>query len=489
MSTKTNTNNVIKLRKSPNSISVDINNSTAKDFKPRANDTYLRDKTLSGFYIKVRPNGKKTYCVQARPFGIKKNKSKTIGDCNVFSAKDARELATDYIQRIRTGKSLTPDLPEAEEISIESLVDRYVVVRELKERTIRDYKTELARHMPVLSRKNITDITIDDVEDWWIKKEKIKTTRKRVFAAARAITEYARVKYKLDHNVFMSFNKLIGQIKAPPPIERHIEINDMESWLASFVGIARPSEAFIDKTKLTKTPQYIENKNQYHYFNNPKHPIDYRSRITETQRDYLLFLLVTGKRSGEASWLEWSDIDDVNTGDGTKIKTITIHKEKTKNGKVDVIPMTMLTWHMLRYRFNHPNKHPKWVFPNKYGNNHITRTTKSNEKIIKSAGLAYDISPHDFRRTFANFLRHYGIAEEDVAIHLNHTRTNVTAGYTKASLEYKLDNLEKLERLMLDHIRGWMMHYWYDGDEGWLSDPSIEEEKKIYYHAPDYGKK
>tara|TARA_B100000902_G_scaffold310985_1_gene300741 strand:- start:523 stop:846 length:324 start_codon:yes stop_codon:yes gene_type:complete len=100
MSTKTNTNNVIKLRKNPNSISVDINNSTAKDFKPRANDTYLRDKTLSGFYIKVRPNGKKTYCVQARPFGIKKNKSKTIGDCNVFSAKDAREIATDFRSEI-----------------------------------------------------------------------------------------------------------------------------------------------------------------------------------------------------------------------------------------------------------------------------------------------------------------------------------------------------------------------------------------------------
>ena len=207
MITKTSTDNVIQLKKNPNSIFVDITNSTAKDFLPRANDTYIRDKKLSGFYIRVRPTGKSTYCVLARPFGVRKPKHKTIGDSNVFSAKAARELATDYIQRIRTGKALTSELPEAEEVSMESLVDRYVVVRELKARTIKDYKTELPRHMPVLSRMSIADITIDDVEDWWIKKSKIKPTRKRVFAYARAITEYARVKYKLEHNVFKSFNK------------------------------------------------------------------------------------------------------------------------------------------------------------------------------------------------------------------------------------------------------------------------------------------
>ena len=107
--TKKSTDNVIKLRKSPNSESVNITHTTWKDFLPRANDTYIRDKKLSGFYIRLRPNGKSSYCINARPFGARKPKHKAIGDCNVFSAKDARELATDYIQRIRTGKALTPE--------------------------------------------------------------------------------------------------------------------------------------------------------------------------------------------------------------------------------------------------------------------------------------------------------------------------------------------------------------------------------------------
>jgi integrase len=482
-------NNVVELRKIPNSIYADITNSTAKNFKPRANDTYIRDKKLSGFYIKVRPNGKQTYCVQARPFGIKKNKSKTIGDCNIFSAKDARALAIEYIQRIRTGKTLTPDLPETKEESIESLVNTYASVRELKARTIKDLKTELPRHMPVLSRMNLADITIDHVEKWWIEKAKIQATRKRVFSYARALTTYAQAKRVVPYNVFKSFNKVVGQIKAPDPIDRHIKVEDMPSWVASFVGLARPRESLRDKTKFTKTPQYIKTDDPFEYFNSEHQPIHYRSRITETQRDFILFLLVTGKRSGEASRLEWPDIDDVNSGDGEKLKTITIHKDETKNGKVDVIPMTMLTWHMLRYRYNHPNRHDKWVFPNKYGNNPISRVSKTNEKIIKSAHLSYGISPHDFRRTFATFLRSYGISEEDVAIHLNHTRTNVTAAYTRLSLEYKLNNLERLEQLILDHIRGWMMHYWYDGDEGWVSEPPEELKKKIYYHSHDYGPK
>lgn len=109
MVTKKSTDNVIKLRKSPSSESVNITHTNWKDFLPRANDTYIRDKKLSGFYIRLRPNGKSSYCINARPFGARKPKHKAIGDCNVFSAKDARELATDYIQRIRTGKALTPE--------------------------------------------------------------------------------------------------------------------------------------------------------------------------------------------------------------------------------------------------------------------------------------------------------------------------------------------------------------------------------------------
>ena len=77
MVTKIHTDNVIQLRKSPNSEYVNITHTTWKDFQPRANDTYIRDKKLSGFYIRLRPNGKSTYCVTARPFGTSKPKHKT----------------------------------------------------------------------------------------------------------------------------------------------------------------------------------------------------------------------------------------------------------------------------------------------------------------------------------------------------------------------------------------------------------------------------
>ena len=36
-----------------------------------------------------------------------------------------------------------------------------------------DYKTELPCHMSVLTRMNIENITIDDIENWWVAKDKI----------------------------------------------------------------------------------------------------------------------------------------------------------------------------------------------------------------------------------------------------------------------------------------------------------------------------
>ena len=71
MVTKKSTDNVIQLRKSSNFEQVNITHTTWKDLLPKANDTYIRDKKLSGFYIRLRTNWKSSYCINARPFGTR----------------------------------------------------------------------------------------------------------------------------------------------------------------------------------------------------------------------------------------------------------------------------------------------------------------------------------------------------------------------------------------------------------------------------------
>ena len=69
----TDEGNIIRLKKTTlHSVSILINKSTYQDYQPREKDLYLRDTELKGFYIRIRPNGNRTYNVGARLNGIGK---------------------------------------------------------------------------------------------------------------------------------------------------------------------------------------------------------------------------------------------------------------------------------------------------------------------------------------------------------------------------------------------------------------------------------
>ena len=193
--------------------------------------------------------------------------------------------------------------------------------------------------------------------------------------------------------------------------------------------------------------------------------------ISETTRDYVLFLLVTGKRKSEASNLKWKDID-------FDVKTITI--QKTKSGKIDILPMTNLLWHMLKYRFESKTKHKTYVFPNKYGSGPIVDIRRTLEKINTKAGIGHK-TPHDLRRTFATMTKELGMTNQDTAILLNYAKRDVTEGYIITSREIKRNNLDKVTRLILDFIEGWMKVYWYGGDKGHYVGPDLPIEEPEYY--------
>ena len=101
--------NIIRLKKSTlHSVSILIKKSTYQDYEPREKDLYLRDTELKGFYIRIRPNGNRTYNVGARLNGIGKRIYITIGDCDLFTAQEARELARELLVKIKTGINPIP---------------------------------------------------------------------------------------------------------------------------------------------------------------------------------------------------------------------------------------------------------------------------------------------------------------------------------------------------------------------------------------------
>lgn len=454
---------VITLHKqSPYSIKVLIKKSTHLNYQPKDKDFYIRDNKLIGFYIRIRTNGNSTYCCEAKLKGIGKKVAITIGDCDLFTAQQARELATENLIKIKSGINPKDEIEagKAQGHTLENLAKEYISIRDyLAESTKADYLYRVPQQFGKLARKDIKELDENDFVSWWTK-AKANGSKKVALRYASALLSYAVHRKYIDENVARAFRKgVLGGIPATNPKQTHISKLEIEEWLHSFVTQSIPHPDF-------RGPDF--KKSTVHYWND-------EPTIREDVRDYIMFLLVTGKRKAEISTLTWRSVD-------FEKKTITL--EKTKSGKIDVIPMTRYLWYLLKYRNTSIIKHDEYVFPNRYRSGPIIDIRRALQKIDIGSGREHTTA-HDLRRTFATMTKELGMSNQDTAILLNHSKRDVTEGYIITSLENKRRNLDQVSYAMLNHIQGWTMVYWYGAEQGWHvgpDEPTKEEKREKNYY-------
>lgn len=408
-----------------------LNKNTYKKYEPKEKRYFVRDTKLEGFWIRIFPSGTKSYGITTRKGGVGRPKQTTIGRCDLIEFEDAKATARKYLKAIKIDGANPKEVIKQESTKNKTLLDLvsdYVELRTgyLATFTVNDYSSRITNRMKSLSTKPIVELTKDDIIDWW---KSCPKTRSDVIAFnyARKVCSVAVADMYIYFNPFNIAKEIIGQF---PAIKERDTLVD-KSELPSFFN------AFLEASK----------------------------QIKETIRDYLVFILVTGKRKGEVEQLTWDDVD-------FKKGTITLTKTKTK--KIDVVPMTDLLYLLLNKRYEAWNKHNRWVFPSHYSNGtHITNPYKALAKI-----KGFKLSPHDFRRTFATATRELGIKNEDLSTLLNHSKRDVTEGYVFASLGYKEKNLDAIfdyfNNNSGDALR-WMMVNWYGGNSNlWVESPDEE---------------
>ena len=408
-----------------------LNKNTYKKYEPKEKRYFVRDTKLEGFWIRIFPSGTKSYGITTRKGGVGRPKQTTIGRCDLIEFEDAKATARKYLKAIKIDGANPKEVIKQESTKNKTLLDLvsdYVELRTgyLATFTVNDYSSRITNRMKPLSTKPIVELTKDDIIDWW---KSCPKTRSDVIAFnyARKVCSVAVADMYIYFNPFNIAKEIIGQF---PAIKERDTLVD-KSELPSFFN------AFLEASK----------------------------QIKETIRDYLVFILVTGKRKGEVEQLTWDDVD-------FKKGTITLTKTKTK--KIDVVPMTDLLYLLLNKRYEAWNKHNRWVFPSHYSNGtHITNPYKALAKI-----KGFKLSPHDFRRTFATATRELGIKNEDLSTLLNHSKRDVTEGYVFASLGYKEKNLDAIfdyfNNNSGDALR-WMMVNWYGGNSNlWVESPDEE---------------
>ena len=147
------TNKILKFPQKK-SIHLHIKKSTAAKAEIKNHDYYIRDEYLKGFFIRIRQSGKKTYNIETKIPKTNQKYSKVIGDANLYSETEARELATKYLKDIKQGKNpgAINIARKKEAISLIQILEEYIDDRgsNLKASTVDGYRYNLKKFMPLL---------------------------------------------------------------------------------------------------------------------------------------------------------------------------------------------------------------------------------------------------------------------------------------------------------------------------------------------------
>ena len=143
-------------------------------------------------------------------------------------------------------------------------------------------------------------------------------------------------------------------------------------------------------------------------------------------RDYLLLLLFTGLRRGEAARLRWSDVD-------LSQRVIRIPAASTKAGRKLDLPMSDFVHDLLVARGAIGRE--VFVFPASSRSKHIEEPKFAFDLVAAASGIR--VSAHDLRRTYVTAAESADISPLALKALVNHSlgSTDVTAGYVVMNAE------------------------------------------------------
>ena len=148
------------------------------------------------------------------------------------------------------------------------------------------------------------------------------------------------------------------------------------------------------------------------------------------------FLLVTAQRSNEVRKMEWTEVDK---------NLWTIPSEKSKNGRVHVVPLSGLAKTILSKVLPLKDQ-SKFVFSSPRKRSHYDKDAlpKAMKNIVDDLKWKISARPHDLRRTARSNMSKLGISPIIAGKILNHTEGGVTAVYDRHDyLEEKREALNK----------------------------------------------
>lgn len=348
-----------------------------------------RDSDLIGFAIRVN-NTCKTYIVEKKVLG--RTVRSTIGLQGNLTLAQARHIAryklalmaqginpNEVKRKIIAEEKLKLDLLKIKP-TLKQAFEHYLLYKTLKPRTIKDYTMVVDNYL-----KDWNDITLDKISRSMIQAKHSELSQRSMAQANMAMRVFRAIyNYSVEHYRNENNRSILDQDN---PINT---LNAKKAW-----NKIRSRKTYIHQDQL---PEWIKAVFEYKD----------RGQQLETNRDFLLTLILTGFRREECESLTWSSID-------LKYGRITLIDEKYREPYT--LPMGDFLFTLMTKRYDQATN--EWVFPSaKSTSGHIVNISKVRQKINKSCGIEFSF--HDLRRTFGAIAENLGYDQYTINRLLNH---------------------------------------------------------------------
>jgi integrase len=366
--------------------------STLKAPDPSGKQRLHWDSELKGFAILCSgvSNARTYICQRDLPnSGI--TRRVTVGAVNEISLDVARERAADILDHLRRG--IDPKKSKGTGVTLAATLESYLAARKtLRPASVRSYSIVVNRYLAPWRHLPLTTITSEMVENRHraIVVEVGKSgTRYTGTTTANFAMKTLRIlwNFAADRTPHMPPNpvrRLRRQWYAEPRRERIVKIDDMPVFF--------------------KAVDALPNK---------------------IARDFILLLLFTGLRIGEARALRWEEVD-------LKNGILHVPAERTKAGRKLDLPMSDFVRDLLIARRAIGNAGVVFPAPSKSG--HVRDVQYPLTIVAEQTGIR--VSAHDLRRSFLTVAESCDISPLALRALVNHSiGKDVTAGYVQMSVE------------------------------------------------------
>lgn len=292
-------------------------------------------------------------------------------------------------------------------ITLQQALNQYLQNRRLSDRTRKDYKSFLERCVP-----DWLDLELEKIDkQMCLDRYRALKSNCSSYATSNGLGQ-ANVVFRILRAV-INFAIALHDLKMSNPVA---SFSKLGAWAQ-----LEDRKTFISVENLPAWYQHV-------------------LALPAVDRDFYLFVLLTGLRAGEAAGLRWSEVN-------LESAMISVPGSRTKNGKPHIFPIASELVRILRERKILTGK-SVYVFiePGRDVAYHVGR--RVYERL--EADLEFDCNPHALRRTFATHARHKcGIEFHTIKRCLNHTTRDVTDKYIQADPESLRSAFESVANYLL----------------------------------------